>query len=601
MNMPASEERPIALRAYAVPSDRERNGETNAAKSEQGGAPWGPSRSSLTLDIETTTTAEQRPRVGNYQIRRDGDLEEEGFFSDPAALDHCERRRLRDYARRHDLALRTISEFNEEIIYRFAYRRNALIIGFNLPFDLARLATHHESAKGRKMGGGFSFTLSDHWPHLRIKHLSRTAALIDFASPGGQRTARSWRKHNRRRLSRRGFFCDLRSLAAALTGGSHSLASLAQLLDTTHQKTVAEHGQTLTAAYLRYLRNDVQVTFECYERLAARYESFKLSATPVSAILSEASIGKACLREMAVKPWRELQPDVPPQLIGIIMASYFGGRSEVHLRRFICQVAYCDFLSMYPTVSILQGLWRFVSATGIDWREATAETQALVDRLELSDLAQPATWAKLAVLVQIEAEADLLPVRSAYDDHSPAYSIGLNYLTAKEPLWFTLADVLVAKLLTGKTPTIRRALAFTPRAQQPDVKPIDIMGKTDYRIDPATEDFYQRLIELRSAVKRQMRQLPAGPQRERLAAEQQAMKIAANASCYGIFVELNVQEYAHKREQVYVGGDERMRTTKLANIEEPGRYFHPLLATLTTGAARLMLAIVEALAEQEGL
>ena len=33
----------------------------------------------------------------------------------------------------------------------------------------------------------------------------------------------------------------------------------------------AEHGQELDATYLRYLRNDVQVTWECYERLAARY------------------------------------------------------------------------------------------------------------------------------------------------------------------------------------------------------------------------------------------------------------------------------------------------------------------------------------------
>ena len=43
------------------------------------------------------------------------------------------------------------------------------------------------------------------------------------------------------------------------------------------------------------------------------------------------------------------------------------------------------------------------------------------------------------------------------------------------------------------------------------------------------------------------------------------------------------------------------RTAKLASIEEPGRYFHPLLATLTTGAARLMLALAETLAEDEGL
>ena len=80
-----------------------------------------------------------------------------------------------------------------------------------------------------------------------------------------------------------------------------------------------------------------------------------------------------------------------------------------------------------------------------------------------------------------------------------------------------------------------------------------------------------------------MRALPPGAERDRLDAEQQALKIIANATCYGIFVELNVVEYARKREVTYYGGDEQPRTAKLASIEEPGRFFHPLLATLTTG------------------
>ena len=36
-------------------------------------------------------------------------------------------------------------------------------------------------------------------------------------------------------------------------------------------------------------------------------------------------------------------------------------------------------------------------------------------------------------------------------------------------------------------------------------------------------------------------------------------------------------------------------------VEEPGRYFHPLLATLITGAARLMLGIAEFLCLEKGL
>ena len=36
-------------------------------------------------------------------------------------------------------------------------------------------------------------------------------------------------------------------------------------------------------------------------------------------------------------------------------------------------------------------------------------------------------------------------------------------------------------------------------------------------------------------------------------------------------------------------------------IKEPGKFFHPLLATLITGAARLMLAIAESLCLAKGL
>ena len=75
---------------------------------------------------------------------------------------------------------------------------------------------------------------------------------------------------------------------------------------------------------------------------------------------------------------------------------------------------------------------------------------------------------------------------------------------------FALADVIAAKLLSGKAPTIRRALAFTACERQQGLKPIDILGNPDYRIDPNSEDFYLRLIELRSSIKRRRSALPAG-------------------------------------------------------------------------------------------
>ena len=67
---------------------------------------------------------------------------------------------------------------------------------------------------------------------------------------------------------------------------------------------------------------------------------------------------------MGIAPWRVVQPDFPPEMLGPMLSSYYGGRSEVRIRREIRQVMLCDFLSMYPTVCTLMRLWPFIIANG---------------------------------------------------------------------------------------------------------------------------------------------------------------------------------------------------------------------------------------------
>ena len=145
-----------------------------------------------------------------------------------------------------------------------------------------------------------------------MRHLSRHTSLIRFTAKPRQRQGGSeWRRGLGAPKPRRGYFCDVLGLGAALTSGSHSLASLASLRRTRHQKSEAEHGLALGDEYLDYLLNDVQVTWECYRSLAEEYEGYGLSGTIVPKVFSEASIGKACLNEMGVAQWRSLQPDFP--------------------------------------------------------------------------------------------------------------------------------------------------------------------------------------------------------------------------------------------------------------------------------------------------
>lgn len=580
----------IALRAYAASSRSHRAG----SKPE-----LGPSALTLVFDTETETGPGQPLRFGTYQVRSGDELHEAGLFYRPEVMSVDEIKLLAAYADEHDLTLRTQADFITAVFYGIGYDLRATIVGFNLPFDLSRLAIRHGSARG-SMRGGFTFTLSTdkRLPAVRVKHLSRRASFIDFAAPFRQRAARSDRRRGWTR-ARRGYFLDVNTLAHAMLSRSFSLGTLAEHLGTATRKTATEeHGGPLTSDYIAYAVQDTQVTWECHVALTQRYADLQLTV-PAHRVYSEASLGKGYLGAMGVRPWREVQLDAPPHIIGIIMSTFFGGRSEVRIRREVRQVVLCDFLSMYPTVCTLMGLWRFVIADGMTWHEDTEAVRALIESVTRDDLKRPNTWQRLATLVQIEPDGDVVPVRAGYPG-SDAATIGLNHLTTSKPLWFTLADCITAKLLTGQIPRVLRALTFKAGKLQRGLRPVEINGDAEFRVRPNQDDFYCRLIELRQQVKQQ-RDAASGAERERLDAVQNALKIAANATSYGIYAEVNVTDVDEPRAvRVHTGSGESYEIAT-RKVEEPGRNFHPLVATLITGAARLMLALAESLVTDANL
>ena len=96
---------------------------------------------------------------------------------------------------------------------------------------------------------------------------------------------------------------------------------------------------------------------------------------PLYKIYSEASIGKAHLRQMRLRTWREMDPDVPDWLIATIMETYYGGRTETRIRRVPMPGVHTDIRAEYPTVFVLQKLWPFLTAERINWTEATRGNQ----------------------------------------------------------------------------------------------------------------------------------------------------------------------------------------------------------------------------------
>ncbi len=618
---PEAEARTISVRSYgrAAAAPRLPRVGTRLAL---GASAW-----TLTFDTETTVDAAQQLRVGGYQVREDGELREAGVFYDPESLSDSERSILHSFANTNALDILTRSEFVDSIFFRYLHELNGTCVGFNLPFDISRIAIGHGTAVGsdtnplRKtaLRGGFTFRLSDspRWAKVRVqvRHLNAREALIRFTGSPGQLTPRSMRKKKRRVPTVRGFFVDAHTLGAALTGENLKLGALAHKLGATAKTSPDEFGGPITANFLEYAVNDVQVTWECYEKLAQRYASFGLPQTSVHRVYSEASIGKALLREIGIRPWREAQPDFPPEIIGVILGAYYGGRSEVRIRREVRRVLYCDFLSMYPTVCTLMGLWRFVIAQGIDWDDgddATRETQELLDGVTLEKLQVPTFWHELATIVQLQPDDDILPVRANYSNRSPGvadptvgvdqYAIGLNRLTGKYLLTYTVADCIASTLLTGKAPRISKAYRFRPKERQPGLQPVRLAGRAEYLVDPYASDLYRRMVELRIAIRREAAEVGDTPEATRLDADQLALKIMANATSYGIFIELNVEQRANPDTVMWYGPDGGPgHEVQLREVEEPGRHFHPLLATLITGAARLMLAASEVLARDRGM
>ena len=555
---------------------------------------WRPERSwtsgiSVTFDTETTVDPSQRLRFGAYQIRDRGKLLERGVFHaedmPPGDLEVLRstfaEEEPTDAGER--MQVRTRADFVEHVLFAWGFEVGGLIIGFNLPFDLSRIAIDHTYAKG-SMKGGFSFVLAEGRPNMRVKHLSQRAAFINFGGKDGDD-----------KNPDRGFFVDVKTLAATLTSGSHSLQSLSKLLKTTPKSPLESYDGPLTAKMVRYGMNDVQATWECFAKLAERYDTYGLKAGLYD-LYSEASLGKAFLEAMNIRPWQRVQPKFPPHLIGQILSTYYGGRAEVHIRREITPVIHCDFMSMYPTVCTLMGLWRFVIARGVGWGNATTAVRRFVEECTIDDLRNRTTWTKLCAIVKVRPNDDILPVRAVYEPGQPA-TIGVNHLRSGEPMWFTLADVLAAKVLSGRTPEIIAAIRFRPLALQFGLRAITLERT---RIEPEVDDFYKLLIDQRQRVQAAE---DAAPEEEKpaLASAQQSLKILANSTSYGIFVELNVEQLDKSKIVTcydFRGAGRKLTTSKL---ERAGRYFHPLLATLITGAARLMLALAERNTLDQGL
>src|SRR6266446_3080029 len=152
----------IYLRAHTVQIDKQ------PTISWQASEPKWPDHV-LCLDCETRLTADQNLTFGFWEFCELRNAEyvclDEGIYHNDQGIDATEFDLLRNYVRSHKpwtaedgsdrLRLYSRSKFVTEIL-GMAIQAKALIVGFNLPFDLSRLAVDWETAKN----GGWSLIFS---------------------------------------------------------------------------------------------------------------------------------------------------------------------------------------------------------------------------------------------------------------------------------------------------------------------------------------------------------------------------------------------------------------------------------------------------------
>lgn len=582
----------------------------------------------VVFDCETRTNRAQALTFGSYRFLVEGRCLEEGlFYADD--LSTSEREVLESYARTHaadtdprsipereipsdsQLRLLPIADFRA-LLHRVAYKGRGLLVAFNFPFDISRVALSFVSSRDRFLGG---FTLqlfqyrdkdgrqrvNPYRPGIAVKHMDSKRALKGFTGaidpdkldqiPEGAEIPKP-----KKGYVFRGHMLDAKTLAFALTDQGMTLERACEVFGVEHGKQKAEKHGIITPEYIDYNRRDVLATAELTAKMLVEYARHPIELQ-VTKAYSPASIGKAYLHAMGVTPIMARMPDFPKRYCGYAESAFFGGRASAHVRKVPVPIVYCDFLSQYSTVNVLMGLWRFAIAHEIrvieDAREELAGLLAVVTPEWVLD---PANWKRLTGYARIIPDGDVLPLRAKYRGN--AWQIGVNHVYAssddpKDGLWYAWPELVASVLLTGKVPRIVEAFSIAPIGKAQGLKPIAFRGQVP--IDPRSQDFFKVVIEerMRLAARTDL----SVAERARL---KRSLKTLGSATSYGIFAQMDRQESDRGVKLTCYGIDAETYECKVKHPEAPGEYCFPPLAALITSAGHLLLALLERLVTDRG-
>jgi hypothetical protein len=204
------------------------------------------------------------------------------------------------------------SEFVERMLFD-AIKTKSLVVAFNAPWDVSRLAVGHRVSRNR----GWTLILSQRIsrktgelepnperPCMRVTSKDSKAAFFSLTKPIRPEEWPTYKVGDKTRVVCR--VLDLRTLGWALFNKQYSLKSMCEALHTKNQKFDQEPTGTVTIDELEYCRQDVRCTVDSLNSLKEEFDKHpvnkhRIELYPDKAV-SPASVGKAYLRAMGITP-----------------------------------------------------------------------------------------------------------------------------------------------------------------------------------------------------------------------------------------------------------------------------------------------------------
>jgi hypothetical protein len=486
------------------------------------------------------------------------------------------------------------SEFVERILFD-AVKTKSVIVAFNAPWDISRLAVGYRVSRNR----GWTLILSQRIsrktgelepnperPCMRVTSKDSKAAFFSLTKPIRPEEWPTYKVGDKTRIVCR--VLDLHTLGWALFNQQYSLKSMCEALHTKNQKFDQEPTGTVTLEELEYCRQDVRCTVDCLNSLKKEFDrhpvnKHRIELYPDKAV-SPASVGKAYLRAMGITPPKD-KFVVPDYINGIAAQAFAGGRAECGIRNTPVPVVLTDFSSQYPTVNSALGNPAVLRAESLSFEDSTDEVRHFVARITLDDCFKRKNWKKMNFFARIRPDDDVGPVRAEYHNDGVTKNIGVNYFTSTEPIWLSGPDVIASKLLSGKIPCIEKAIRMVPHGRQKGLRPTNLRGMVT--VDPQKDDLFQVMVEEKQVHKASDEALSY------------FLKICANSTSYGMFFELTPQK-KFKPVKVKVFSGEHSHEPSVTTIERQGEWYCPPIAALITGGAHLFLAMLERCVTDQG-